>query len=148
MNLQLSPILRFVHLLSISFVTASLFVVLLSFEPNPSESPIHLSFWENIIWMPLVFTIRFLPFVIVIGCVTLFVKAVIEKRMNVKHIILDIIVYVSFSIIVIPILPDMITSAATSTGYQFFINPYYLLPFTGAIILICFDYVDKKMSAM
>lgn len=148
MTFQLRTVLRVLHLLIVSFVTASLYVVLLSFEPNPSESPVHLSFWENIIWLPLVFTIRFLPFVFIIGLATLFVKAVIKKLMKVKHIMLDIIVYVLVSIIVIPILPDVITRAATSTGYQFFINPYYLLPFTGAIILMCFDYSDKKRSAI
>lgn len=144
----LSTILRFIHLLIISFVTATLFAVLLSFDPNLVESQTHLSFWENVIWIPLVFTIYFIPFVIVIGCITLFVKSVIEKIINVQHIFLDIIVYVSFSTIVIPILPKMITNAATSTGYQFFINPYYLLPFTGAVILICFDWIDKKRSAI
>ena len=147
MTLEPSTILiRFIQLLFISFVTASLFVVLLSFDPNSVESPIHLSFWENVIWTPLVFTIYFIPFVILIGCITLFVKTVVEKIINVQHIILNIIIYVSFSIIVIPILPDMIKNAATSTGYQFFINPYYLLPFSGAVLLIGFDYINKKRN--
>ena len=138
--------MRFIQLLFISFVTASLFIVMLSFDPNLVESPIHFSFWEKVIMIPLVFTIYFIPFVIVIGCITLFVKAVIEKIINVQHIILNSIVYVSCSIIVIPILPDMITNAATSTGYQFFINPYYLLPFSGAVPLIGFDYINKKRN--
>ena len=149
MTLEPSTILiRFLQLLFISFVTASLFVVLLSFDPNSVESLIHLSFWENVIWTPLVFTIYFIPFVILIGCIALFVKTVVGKIINVQHIILNIIIYVSFSIIVIPILPDMIKNAATSTGYHFFINPYYLLPFTGVVILICFDYISKKRSAI
>ena len=138
--------MRFIQLLFISFVTASLFIVMLSFDPNSVESPTRLTFWEKVIMVPLVFTLYFIPFVIVIGCITLFIKAAVEKILNVQHIMLDSIVYVSCSIIVIPILPDMITNAATSTGYQFFINPYYLLPFTGAVLLIGFDYFNKKGS--
>ena len=141
-------VIRFLQLLFISFVTASLFIIMLSFDPNSVESPTHFSFWERVISIPLVFTIYFIPFVIVNGCITLFVKAVVERIINVQHIILDSIIYVSCSIIVIPILPDMITNAATSTGYQFFINPYYFLPFTGALLLIGFDYINKRRNFM
>lgn len=149
MKLQPSSILfRILQLLMVSFVTASLYVLLLSFDPNPTESPTHFSFWENIIWIPLTFTILFLPFVFSIGCVTFILKAIIQRILSVKHIIFDIIFYVSVSIIVIPILPNMITDASTTTGYQFFINPYYLLPFTGALILIFSDNINKKKSGI
>lgn len=135
---------KFLQLIVVSFVTAIIYYLLISFDMSQNETPIRFSILENFIYIPLMFVVMFIPYVFFYGLISFILKFFIEKIVGLKNVFFDIIFYVSVSIIVIPILPRMLKEAANNTAYQFFINPYYLIPFVGGIILIIFEVNSKK----
>lgn len=134
------------QLIVVSFVTAIIYCLLISFDTSQNETPIRFSMWENFIYIPLMFVVMFIPYVFFYGLITFILKFLIKKIVGLKSLFFDIIFYVVVSIIVIPVLPRMIKGAANKTAYDFFLNPYYLIPFVGAIILIIFEVNSKKES--
>lgn len=137
---------KFLQLIVVSFVTAIMYYLLISFDISGNEAPIQFSMWENFIFFPLMCVVMFVPYVFFYGSLTFVLKFFIEKIVSWKSVLFDIVFYVGVSIAIIPVLPHTIKETASNTAYQFFLNPYYLVPFIGGIILILFEINSKKES--
>jgi hypothetical protein len=108
--------------------------LLISFETNQPKT-IHFSNIEIFIIHPIFYTLWILPFVLLVGLPATFVSASIKAKFRIKNKFINIAIYLIITCIVTPFLPAMINEIAATTSYKFWINPYYIIPVLGAIIL-------------
>lgn len=111
---------KFLQLIVVSFVTAIMYYLLISFDVSGNEAPIRFSMWENFIFFPLICVVMFVPYVFFYGLITFILKFSIEKIAGLRSVFFDIVFYVGVSFAVIPMLPHMIKGTANNTTYQFF----------------------------
>ena len=114
---------KFLQLIVVSFVTAIMYYLLISFDISGNEAPIQFSMWENFIFFPLMCVVMFVPYVFFYGSLTFVLKFFIEKIVSWKSVLFDIVFYVGVSIAIIPVLPHTIKETASNTAYQFFFKP-------------------------
>lgn len=128
------------NLLLTSISMAIPFSIIIQLEPNQPET-IRLTAFEILIVVSFYLTCLLFPYTFLVHLASYLVKLIINRFIKKIRFLFDILIFSTISIFFIFFFPIEFQNLIIKTEYNYFINPYLLIPLIGAITM---TFLEKK----